>query len=160
MNIHTITPSSLAIYLSGEDLCNTPPSALDASQTANFVKSALRRLGKPDCINMYLEVFPGETDLLLFAQLETEQPVMYAFEDFESIISAAGLYRETPPSSLYFHREKYILVLYPWYATNTDLLAEYGERLDYPPAYRLHFSEHGSVLIEGNALEIIANNFG
>lgn len=97
--------------------------------------------------------------------MEQTDIVMYAFRDFEDVISAAKQLRSsklTDSGRLYSYNDKWILVLEPNQVDASKhqaviaLLAEYGEATSV--AYAM-LEEYGKVIMPENAVREICNHF-
>lgn len=97
--------------------------------------------------------------------MEQSDVVMFAFRDFEDVISVAKQLKAsqlTEGGRLYSYNGKWILVFEPTgveptrYHAVIALLAEYGEATSVTHAM---LEEYGKVIMPGNAVKEICNHF-
>ena len=84
---------------------------------------------------------------------------IFEFEDLEGLIVCAKQVDIIINTDLYSYLDRYYLVAYEDEDTCTPL-SEYGDRLSKEDAYALqHIKEHGTMIAENNALEMLKNIF-
>lgn len=97
--------------------------------------------------------------------MEQSDVMMYAFRDFEDVISAAGQLQSsglTEAGRLYAYKGKYILAIEPSHVEQARynaviaLLAEYGEATSVTFAV---LEEYGKIIMSENAVREICNHF-
>ena len=168
MDIQTVGKDSLVIYVSGNDLRirHIAPESVTEHDTEGIINSALVEIGMPRSETVYLELFPGRDDLLMFVQLGLGSPQFFSFDDFESLLAAvsecclSSRSSSVSQSSLIFQNGKYILVITPLlHETPPDCLSEFGEKLSCAPEYMLHLKEHGKTIISVDAIGVLSRAF-
>ncbi len=157
MDIHAVKKHTFAVYLDRTDLRN---NGIDpACVTYGEVRGIIEPLIYPGCTGtVRLELFPGRDDLLIFVMQERGLPLFFKFKTSEELVSSVCEYRGNETSALYRMGNCYILLIWCYESVN-PFFAEFGEPLDMSPEYISHLEEHGKVLIEADALNMIRSAF-
>ncbi len=162
MEVQSIGNTSFAVYLSKSDLTerNIKPGAIKSEEMTEILRAAFKELGRTFCPRTYVELFPGQNELMLFVRLNFKKPVFFCFDDFEEVVSAALASTDSPLSSLFYISGRYILAVYqPEGERDPISFSEFGQKLTFPADYVLHLAEHGQELIANNAVSILREKF-
>lgn len=82
---------------------------------------------------------------------------LFEFSDLEKLIECAGNITDITNADLYSHMGKYYLAVYEEYISTA--LSEYGDKVIKGEFMLPHIKEHGKLLAERNALEVIKKYF-
>ena len=112
-----------------------------------------------------------EEDLLDFTHVQKKTRVrakaarrasaveIFEFDNIDELIECAKQVRYFLNSDLYSYMDRYYLAVYE-NESDCTLLSEYGDRLAKDEGFTLQrIKEHGKIIAENNALEVIKNNF-
>lgn len=155
MEIQAVSGTALTIYLNSDDLKerNLRPDSVTKRDAEALLKYAADTVGCGNVKKVYIELFPGKEEMLLFVRLSACAPLFFAFSNIEDVIAAALNVHDVMPSSLTYIDGVYILTVYPWERDMSDaVLAEYGERLAMKPEFELYLFEHGKILMRTEAI--------
>ncbi len=148
MDIRYIGQSSVALYLSSEDLRERRIEAKNID-----LKQAAELLDIEGWEYAEFELFAGRDSVLLIAWDRTLKPYSFAFDSFEEMLSAVSDCEPDHLSRLNCFGGQYILTVYP--AKNRqpcNSLYEFGEFVCSSEGFALHLEEHGETIIAKNAV--------
>ena len=151
MDIRYIGRSSVALYLDSEDLRerNMDARNIDLKQA-----SELLEIEDWECAEF--ELFAGQDSILLIAWDRTLTPFCFVFDTFEELISAVMATPQDQLSKLICYDERYILTVYPGKNRQPcPALYEFGEIMGSSEGFILHLEEHGEIIIQKNAVELL-----
>lgn len=154
MVIHNTKNSSFMLYLDTDDFekLHINPESLSAEEAINIFKSYCESCGNYSFTKAYIELFPGNCDLLMFVHTENSDPALFAFDEFESLLSSVQFLPDNSTASLLFFENKYIIAVWPQDSPLSFALSEFGEELFKSPNYYSHILEHGKMLITCDAI--------
>lgn len=162
MDIQHLKGAAFAVYVSGDELReeHIDPADVTVDDTERILASAFSRLGRQREEQVFLELFPGRDDLLLFVRPARTAPLFFTFDGLEALVAAADSWHGDAASSLWYIDGRYILAVWPWDAPDDcHALLEFGESLDKPPEYEPFLSEHGRILASPDALGSLRKAF-
>jgi hypothetical protein len=162
MDIQQVGNGCFYIYLEGEELAGVspPPWSMGATELTALMRRANDLPADvPD--GAFLEIFPGNNAVLIFAREHIGAPSFFVFDSIEPIIEAAGACRRDVITFLVRADGRYFLVFYPWKREPPPAaLSEFGDEAHYPPDFAKHITEHGKTLLGPTALQELVECFG
>ena len=182
MQISRLSKNSISIYLNAEDLeeFGITYDNLDilSPQTRTIIRklleNAFSQTGfEAEGQRLLIEAYPVENDacLILFTicdNLESEEwaesaePTLFLFNSFTSLVSACRELKISVPSSLFWHKNQYILVLWilsSQYDNICEQLLKFAKISSDSQLLLAELQEENSVLIKENAVKILSANF-
>lgn len=162
MNIQNVGKSCITLFIEGDELADrgVAPDSLNVEQAAEFLKTALYRLGRPLWDSAVIEMFPGRDSVLIFARRRGGAPAFFAFDDIEPVIIAADCLEADIPSRLTYIDGAYVLTVHPWEGEPVPAaLYEFGTEIKVTERYELHLLEHGEEIIGDYAVSVIKEFF-
>ena len=158
MDIQAIGARAFSVYIAEAELTRRKLDPLDI--TAEEARRIVRTLIPCDALDtVSLELYPGRHEVLIFVKKSTGEPEFLRFEDFESVLAALLACGEDVTASLFFYEGSYILAVWSFDGLTHRGLAEFGEPLERPGDFLLHLREHGRVLCDGDAREVLLRAF-
>jgi hypothetical protein len=149
------------IYLEGEDLADyTPPQCdLGTIELADVLRfDEDERVTLPE--GAFLEIFPGNNAVLIFAREHIGAPSFFVFDSLEPLLEAAYACTRDITTFLIRADGRYFLVFYPKKREPPPAaLSEFGDEAQYPPAFAKHITEHGRMLLGPSALRELRKVF-
>lgn len=182
MQISRLSKNCLSIYLNAADLneFGITYENLDilSPQTRTVIKklleNALSQTGfEAEGQRLLVEAYPVEDDacLILFTiceaveseeWAESAEPTLFLFNSFTSLIAACRELKNSIPSSLFWHKNQYILVLWilpSQYDNICEQLLKFAKVPSDSQLLLAELQEENSVLIKENAVKILSANF-
>ena len=98
-----------------------------------------------------IELYEGSDDIVIFTHLPLS---VYAFDNFEDVISACKESR-TDISALYYYDDEYILSV----PMPDAVLDEFSHRIDTNRNFDAFLNEHGKLIIPFDAVNFVKNTF-
>jgi len=149
---------SFALFCSKNELDSIVKNTddVDAELAVTLLRFAMPEVS--DWSNARVEVYCGTDEIMLFARLCGDEPLLFSFDELESLLSGISLCH-CEPSSLYLSGSQYILAVWPWNNECCTGIAEFGRMLSLPSGAYLHIQEHASQLISCNAMSRLREIF-
>ncbi len=121
--------------------------------TEEHAKKALCNALGLHCLpqNTSAELFEGRDSIIIFARIPKSY---YGFDNFEDVIAACYSCM-SENASLYYYDGEYILSV----SLPSPMLAEFSYKIDAGFGFDSFLREHGSVLIETDAVNFVKNTF-
>ncbi|MGM9521457.1 MAG: adaptor protein MecA [Oscillospiraceae bacterium] len=157
MEVQTINSRTFSIYITETELSrrSLEPCDVTAAQARDIVRSALGA----ESGSLFMELFPGRHELLIFVRKNFLEVGFYSFATAEDVIDALLSCCADIAASLFYYNDEYILVVWSLSESADGALSEFGTPLQHPPGYLAHLNEHGRCLADGCALSAIKNAF-
>lgn len=153
MIIETLTPNAAAFLLEAGELDTQPESRA----LCKLVRKAQRERGMQVWESMDVRLFVrGESVLLLAWPAEAHG---FRFPDFESLLHAVLVCPDTLPSALLCLEDSWILLLRCPLGQVPLSLYEYGKEFPVSEAITLHILEHGTLLLDMDAIRLLQAHF-
>jgi len=162
MMIQHIGTRAISLYISEQELkaLDLTPAAVGRGEALELLALALEERHLTSWEAAELEIYVGNSAVLLFARRRSGSPRHYYFADFELLITASHLCPDALPSSLCRGGGGYVLTVYPFEGdTPPAVLSEYGQELGSSAYLPTHLTEQGSALLQSGALAQLRAHF-
>jgi hypothetical protein len=157
VEIQPVGNGNYFIYLDGGDLTRLPPGRAGARELAELLPEFLRAENSDGA---YIEIFPGNDAVLVFARGRAGAPSFFVFDGIEAVISAARAVQGDVITFLAHADGRYFLTFYPWRREPPPAaLFEFGEPAALPSGFARHIAEHGRTLLGPSALRELREIF-
>ncbi|MCL2569425.1 MAG: adaptor protein MecA [Oscillospiraceae bacterium] len=162
MTIQHIGKRAITLYIPEHELVDLAmsPAAIGKPEALKLLEIALEDHGFDGWETAELEIYAGQSAVLLFARRKSGSPRHFYFGEFEQLISAAHLCPEALPSTLCRLKGGYLLTVYPFEGdAPPPILSEYGQELGSSAYLTAHLAEQDAALLPTGALARLRTHF-
>lgn len=156
----TITDRAVALTFSASELEALGISGPLTGETAQeLVQNALQDCGKAGWSDLSIEVYDCGGAYLLLAHPAQHGFVCFRFPDFEALLCAVSLCPAPLPSFLTYGEDAYFLLAERGRQPLPAPLYEFADAHPCSPLEAAHYREHGSLLIDRDAMSVLLEKF-
>lgn len=162
MDIMPLGDTSIAIFIDSEDLdgAGITSQNLDLDAASPIVTTALIEAGMMVDGSLEIEAYTNSEGVLVFARIIPSFPVFCSFDKLDNLLEAACQVGNPPPGTRLTYLDGiYFLTLNGAARELKSMLCEFGDIDEFPPDFDLYLKEHGSCLIQYNALGKLSEYF-
>ena len=148
------------LYLDSTDFekYHIDPSSVSAEQAMDILSRSCDSFSPSPLAAAEIELFPGNSDLLMFIRANFASPVFYSFESIDDIVRAVQELPNDTVSSLLLFEGNYLLAIWPEDNSHCSI-SEFAHLADTSPNFALHIFEHSKELLAGNAVSELKKIF-
>ena len=160
MIIHNTKNSFFMLYLDSTDFekYHIDPSSVSAEQAMDILSRSCASFSPSPLAAAEIELFPGNSDLLMFIRANLASPVFYSFDSIDDIVRAVQELPNDTVSSLLLFEGNYLLVIWPEDNSHCSI-SEFAHLTDASSNFALHIFEHAKKLLAGNAVSELKKIF-
>lgn len=162
MTIQPISAASAALYFTLADLQKRGfhPDELTDEQILLLAQQALNQGKLALDAPLEIETYPDKHGLLIFVRATAPQETIWAFDDFETLLTAAHALGEGDPlGSLYQWNNRYWLVLTRSDSQVNARLSEFSSPESQDPYIHARLTEYGTHLLTGHVFSTLRTHF-
>ncbi|MBQ6540267.1 MAG: adaptor protein MecA [Oscillospiraceae bacterium] len=160
MNVQTVGRDSYLVTVTRDELCCLDISPdLTEGDAVRIIRMALPDGAEP-LSGLFVEVYPGRDEFMVFARIGGSVTAVYRFSGFEDLLAGVKLCPDMFRSELYRDGGRYILIMTPWEGADVPTaVGEYGDRLQISESLLPHLREQLQCVIRRDAVSKLCGAF-